>query len=505
MTADVSPPNEMLIKSKLITGEQLRKALVQQAMSGGLLGSSLVKLGYLTEEQITRFLSKQYGVRSIDLAQLEIDQSVIRLVPREIAQGYIVIPIKRKGHVLTVAMADPSNTSAIDAIRFLSGFKVEPVVAAETSIKNAIDRHYGPGGIPQDIIRTFEDRGISKGEKDNVVEKFLTKLPELLPTLQVLRSRREYSPRRGAQYDLCLDVRIAGKVKRLVLEFKGVGEPRYLYQAIATLKQIPKEERAYPVVAAPYISPEGQKICREAGVGFVDLTGNAFLQFDTVLIERAGRGTPRREKARRRRLFAPKSSRVLRVLLENPNTAWTLSRLAKEANVSIRTAHVIINSLEEKGYARKQRAAIALVKAHDLLDLWAENYSFEVNVRRGYYTFTRSHREFLGKLRETGDTGYALTLHSGASLVAPFVRHTDIHFYWLGNPERIASRLDLRVVETGGNVQVFSPYDGGVFYRVQEINGLRVVCNTQLYLDLIHYPARGKEQADFLRRRKMLF
>ena len=152
---------EMLVKAKLITEEQLKKALAQQEASGGRLGTNLVKLGYLTEEEITSFLSKQYGVPAINLANFEIDPNVIRLVPPEIAQKHMVIPINRTGAVLTLAMADPSNIFAVDDIKFLTGFKVEPVVAAETSIKNAVNKHYDSVGAVEDIMKDFDDREIS--------------------------------------------------------------------------------------------------------------------------------------------------------------------------------------------------------------------------------------------------------------------------------------------------------------------------------------------------------
>lgn len=165
MTVGSSRLGEMLVKSKLITEDQLKKALGQQSTSGGRLGSNLVKLGFLTEEDITSFLSKQYGVPSINLAHFEIDQSVIKLVPAEIAQKHMVIPINRKGSVLTVAMADPSNIFAIDDIKFLSGFKVEPVVAAETSIKNAINKHYDSAGLVKDILQGYDDREVATVEE----------------------------------------------------------------------------------------------------------------------------------------------------------------------------------------------------------------------------------------------------------------------------------------------------------------------------------------------------
>ena len=167
MTVASSRLGEMLVKSKLISDDQLKKALTQQSSGGGRLGSNLVKLGYLSEEDITSFLSKQYGVPSINLAHFEIDQSVIKLVPAEIAQKHMVIPINRKGNVITVAMADPSNIFAIDDIKFLSGFKVEPVVAAETSIRNAINKHYDSAGLVQDIMKGFDDREVSTIEESD--------------------------------------------------------------------------------------------------------------------------------------------------------------------------------------------------------------------------------------------------------------------------------------------------------------------------------------------------
>ncbi|MEE8282718.1 MAG: type IV-A pilus assembly ATPase PilB [candidate division NC10 bacterium] len=167
MTVASSRLGEMLVKSKLISDDQLKKALTQQSSGGGRLGSNLVKLGYLSEEDITSFLSKQYGVPSINLAHFEIDQSVIKLVPAEIAQKHMVIPINRKGNVITVAMADPSNIFAIDDIKFLSGFKVEPVVAAETSIRNAINKHYDSAGLVQDIMKGFDDRDVSTIEESD--------------------------------------------------------------------------------------------------------------------------------------------------------------------------------------------------------------------------------------------------------------------------------------------------------------------------------------------------
>jgi type IV pilus assembly protein PilB len=152
----------MLVKANLLTEEQLKKALHQQDGQGGRLGSHLVKLGYISEDDITSFLSKQYGVPSINLSHFEIDSGVIKLIPGEIAQKHMVVPINRTGSVLTVAMADPSNIFTIDDIKFMTGFKVEPVVAAESSIKNAINKYYDSAGVVQEIMKGYDDHDVSQ-------------------------------------------------------------------------------------------------------------------------------------------------------------------------------------------------------------------------------------------------------------------------------------------------------------------------------------------------------
>ncbi len=165
---------DMLVKATLITKEQLQKALQQQETNGGRIGTNLVKLGFISEDDITSFLSRQYGVPSINLSHFDIDSAVIKLIPSEIAQKHQIIPINRTGSVLTVAMVDPSNIFAIDDIKFMTGFKVEPVVAAETSIKNAINKHYDSAGMVEDIMKDFDDKeveALKEGEENiNVAE-----------------------------------------------------------------------------------------------------------------------------------------------------------------------------------------------------------------------------------------------------------------------------------------------------------------------------------------------
>ncbi len=136
---------ELLLKEKRITAEQLQQALNHQKANGGKLGYNLVKMGLVKDEEITALLSKQYGVPSINLTQFEIDPAVIKLIPADTAQKYQIVPLSRAGATLTIAMTDPTNVFAMDDIKFMTGYNVEPVVASETAVTEAIQRYYPSG------------------------------------------------------------------------------------------------------------------------------------------------------------------------------------------------------------------------------------------------------------------------------------------------------------------------------------------------------------------------
>ncbi len=137
---------ELLIKRNYITPEQLKKASDEQKMKGGRLESNLVKLGYIKEDELLSFLSAQYRVPSVKISKMEINPNVIKLIPSSVSKKYFIIPINRVGPKLTLAMADPSNIVVIDEIKFMTGFNVEPVVASETEIIDAVKKYYGGGG-----------------------------------------------------------------------------------------------------------------------------------------------------------------------------------------------------------------------------------------------------------------------------------------------------------------------------------------------------------------------
>jgi type IV pilus assembly protein PilB len=137
---------DLLIKRNFITPEQLKKAQEEQKLKGGRLESNLIRMGYIKEDELLSFLSAQYRVPSVKLSKIEINPRVVKLIPSSTSKKYFILPISRVGPKLTLAMADPSNIVVIDEIKFMTGFNVEPVVASETEIVDAIKKYYGGGG-----------------------------------------------------------------------------------------------------------------------------------------------------------------------------------------------------------------------------------------------------------------------------------------------------------------------------------------------------------------------
>jgi len=161
---------ELLVRDNLITPVQLQQALEEQKKHGGRLGANLTRMGFIKEEELTEFLSKQYGVPSINLSEFEIEDPVVRLIPEEVAQKHQVIAINRAGSTLIVAMADPSNIFAIDDIKFLTGYNIEVVVAPENAIKEAIDRYYGQSNTAlEQAMGDIEGLDISLSEEEEDV------------------------------------------------------------------------------------------------------------------------------------------------------------------------------------------------------------------------------------------------------------------------------------------------------------------------------------------------
>ena len=182
---------ELLLRERLITPEQLQTTIEEQQKSGGKFGFNLVKLGYITEVDLIQFLSRQYGIPAFDFAGSEIDREIVNLIPENVAKKYTVLAVDREGPTLVVAMGDPSNLGAIEDIKFLTGYNVKSVVAAENAIADAIEEFYA---MPEeemlldDVLTEFDDSeiDISSGEIDDFDENDLRKASDDAPVVKLV-------------------------------------------------------------------------------------------------------------------------------------------------------------------------------------------------------------------------------------------------------------------------------------------------------------------------------
>lgn len=200
-------------------------------------------------------------------------------------------------------------------------------------------------------------------------------------------------------------------------------------------------------------------------------------------------------------IFAPRSSRVLRVLLANFGRDWNERELAREARVSSGLAHYVCRTLVELGFvARSERNRLVLVDPLRLLKRWAAYHQYDrMNEFLDYFTLEREIDRFTKKIAKL-DLEYAVSGLVGAWLVAPYVRPVDVHLYVSARDvaEEIAGKLGLNPTPRGGNVKFVLPYDEGVFYGTRKVRDVKVVSNVQLYVDLYNFPARGEEAASLL-------
>jgi len=315
---------------------------------------------------------------------------------------------------------------------------------------------------------------------------------------------------KGQKTDLLVKFKLGGQDQTLLLEVTSVGQPKQIREAIARLGELRAEmDGAYPVAVAQYISPQGAGLLKRNGLGYLDLSGNCYLAFGNVLIEKEGKPNLRPSTRPLKALFAPRATRVVRTLLVDPGRLWRLDELAKASQVSLGHAHNVVKRLGDLAWVeRGEQQRIHLGKPADLLDAWVEAYTYRLNEITTYFSPERITRKLVGDLaRAAQEAGrrFAFTLHAGAALVAPNVRFPAIHCYIEGDPEPVAKALGLRPGEDGGNVHLLAPYDPGVFHAPITKSGVPVVSLPQLYVDLYHYERRGREQAAHLRREAMGF
>lgn len=337
-------------------------------------------------------------------------------------------------------------------------------------------------------------------EIQELIENVFRNIPE------VTIGRIEMDEYPSAIPDLLFSATRADRTTMIGVECKSLGEPRYIRTAIQQLKDFIRQtgQDVYGVVAAPYISSESSSICRENGIGYIDLAGNCFFNINNLglFVEKKGFENKKTERRSLRSIFSPKASRILRAMLSNPKKGWKMQELSDEADVSLGLASKVKERLLDMEYAREEKWGVFIAKPEELLEKWVEYYSFRKNKIYDYFTIEDIKDTELSLSKYCGEKqiSYALTLFSGIALVAPYARYTR-GFIYIGDKGKIQEVTDflkLKKVDSGANFTILEPYDEGVFYGAREINGVTVASDIQLYLDLIGYKGRGEESAKFL-------
>ena len=203
-TAALSPDKlgDILVRDGLITSDQLKRALAEQRSSGMRLGYTLVKLGFIEETEITKMLARQYRMPAVDLSRFEVDPKILKLITPDIANKYTVLPLKREGRTLTIAIADPNNVAAIEDIKFITRCDIFPVIAGEYTLRNAIDRYYQQSDAQlASLLKSVEDQG---SEDLEVVEEQMddevkaSELAEDAPVVKLINGLLTDAVKRGA-------------------------------------------------------------------------------------------------------------------------------------------------------------------------------------------------------------------------------------------------------------------------------------------------------------------
>lgn len=345
---------------------------------------------------------------------------------------------------------------------------------------------------------------------DNQFEALLRGLFGRIPFLKLTSLRKEVriSPKSADYADRLAQVAAGGRKWTLVVEEKRLGQPREVRTAVLHLehylRQLPKDVPHYGLLVAPFISEESAKICQEAGIGYADLAGNAQLSFDHIFIETRSPENPFREKRETRSLFAPRATRVLRVLLQGPFRPWRVTELAQSAQVSLGWVSAVRQQLLAREWAAEEPGGLRVTKPGAVLDAWAKADDWEKRtITHEYSVLVNDPLELAEKLKGILSSeppvftqwfaGWLRHPHTITPVVTAYVRRFPDDALI---KEKLLGR---RVSARGGALRLVLPKDEGVFHPSQAEQGFELVSDVQIYLDLLRGGLRGEEQAAELR------
>ncbi len=223
--AGIERLGDLLVREGLITREQLQSALTEQRNTGMRLGYTLVKLGIIEETEITKMLARQYRMPAVDLARFEVDPRIVKLVPSEVAMRHTVLPLKREGRTLTVAMSDPTNMTVLDDLKFITRYDIFPVIAGEYTLRTAIERYYEQTDVQlQSILKDIEAEEDLEVIEEQEDEDAPTQVADDAPVVKLINGILTDAVKRGAsdihiepfEHELRVRYRIDGTLQEVM-------------------------------------------------------------------------------------------------------------------------------------------------------------------------------------------------------------------------------------------------------------------------------------------------
>lgn len=351
-------------------------------------------------------------------------------------------------------------------------------------------------------------KGFREHEAWSLYETRLRELFAKSPYMEIKAVQREpFILNEIARPDMLIEARVGEKSVYLIGEVKNSAQPRLAKLAVLEinewLRRFTNNVRAYGVLLAPFISKEAAKICVDAGIGYVDLSGNAHLAFESVFIHTESAQNLFKEKRVNRSLFAPRATRALRALLQGPLRPWKLKELSSAANVSLGLVSGIRTQLLEREWASEEPNGIKIIKPREVLDAWveADDKKRRMDIHEYSSLLGGDPLELAYELdKSLASTPHAFTQWIAGWLRRPYTMPVIVSAYVKSVPDKeiIEQKLHARRVSSGGNIRLIIPKDEGVFDFEQIIKGLKLVSDVQIYLDLVKAGLRGDDQAKAL-------
>jgi DNA-binding transcriptional regulator YhcF (GntR family) len=341
----------------------------------------------------------------------------------------------------------------------------------------------------------------------NIIIEVKEKLKGLLP-LKKLKFQVE--PRiDNIMPDFVADVSINEVNFKLIGEIIERESSSIFQKRISQLKFYENQKSDYvPILIDRYLIPKKREYCKKNKINYLDLSGNVYLSYKNIYIEKTGFINQYPELRKKRSPFSDKASLILRLMLGG-NKVWGVREIAHKVSLDAGYVSRMFKELEKRNYLIRKNGKGKLQHQNELLNDWADFYDYKENKENKFFCLSKGPEGILDKLKNiriSKEIEYALSFQAGAFLVSPFAVYNDVHIYISNKKsfEFFVDKLKLKSVEKGANFFILHPYyRHSIFNNKQKVQNLWVVSDLQLYLDLYKYPQRGLEQAEHLYEKRL--